>query len=321
MIISASRRTDIPAFYSEWFMNRIKEGYVIVRNPMNNKLSRVLLTPELVDCIVFWTKNPIPMLPRLGELKDYCYYFQVTLTGYGRDIECHLPDKKKELIPAFQRLSDTIGPEKVIWRYDPILVNDTYHVDYHLRAFDQIAKALNGYTEKCVISCVDTYTKNLKAMQRLGVQELDKKQMRELAASLRDIAAANNMVIATCAERIDLGDLSIEHNACIDKTLIERITGGKIKDTKKNLKDAGQRPECGCMPSKEVGAHNTCGNGCVYCYANYSPESVKKSMARYDPHSPILCDTIGPDEEVKDAGGMKALVVKDDQMSFFDYMD
>lgn len=318
MVISASRRTDIPAFYSEWFMNRIKEGYLIVRNPMNNQPLRILLTPEIVDCIVFWTKNPIPMLDKLDALKEYCYYFQVTLTGYGKDIERNLPDKRKDLIPAFQKLSRKLGPEKVIWRYDPILVNDRYTFEYHKKAFEEIAMSLKGYTEKCVFSFVDIYGKNKLAMQNLGVKELSDEEMRDMAAWMKEITDKCGMTIATCAENIDLDALGIAHNACIDKALVERITGGRIKDTKKNNKDAGQREVCRCMASKEIGTHNTCGNGCVYCYANYSPESVKKSMAKYDPKSPILCDTIGPDEIVKDAGDMKALVVKDGQLSLFE---
>lgn len=319
MILSASRRTDIPAFYSEWFMNRVREGYLVTRNPMNaDQLLRIKLDPEIVDCIVFWTKNPIPMIPRLDELKDYCYYFQFTLTGYGKDIERNLPDKKEKLIPAFQTLSQKIGKEKVIWRYDPILINDRYTMEYHKCAISQIAEALNGYTEKCVFSFVDSYARNSKALQSLGVREMTLEQMQEIAAYIRDVAAANGMVTATCAEKIDLTSLGIEHNACIDKTLIERITGGKIKDTKKNTKDSGQRPECKCMLSKEIGTANTCSNGCVYCYANYSPDSVKKSVSRYDPLSPILCDSIGENEVVKDASDMKPLVVKDNQMSFFD---
>lgn len=318
MIISASRRTDIPAFYSEWFMNRIKEGFLIVRNPINyNQLLRIKLTPDIVDCIVFWTKNPISMIPKLDDLKDYNYYFQVTLTGYGKDIEKNLPDKKKDLIPAFQRLSEKIGPEKVIWRYDPILINDKYTMDYHLHAFDEIAKLLNGYTEKCVFSFVDIYARNTKAMQAIGVKDITDEEMRSMAVHFRDVAKSYNMNIATCAEEIDLEELGIDHNACIDKNLIEKITGGKIKETKKNLKDSGQREACKCMTSKEIGTSNTCGNGCIYCYANYSPESVKKSMAKYDVNSPILCDTIGPNEEIKDAGDMKSILIKDVQLSLF----
>lgn len=319
MIISASRRTDIPAFYSEWFFNRIKAGFLDVRNPMNNRqVSRIPLSPDIVDCIVFWTKNPIPMIPKLDALRDYCYYFQFTLTGYGRDVEADLPDKKEELIPAFQRLSDKIGPERVIWRYDPILVNDRYSVPYHMKAFAEIAKALNGYTEKCVFSFVDVYGKNKTAMQRLGVRNLSMGEMRSIAVQIRDIARANHMTVATCAEVIDLEALGIEHNACIDRVLVERLTGGKIRDSKKNLKDSGQREACRCMASREVGTHNTCGNGCVYCYANYSLESVRRNVAKYDPNSTMLCDRLEPDEEVTTPKDVKSLIVKDGQLSLFD---
>ncbi len=318
MIISASRRTDIPAFYTEWFMNRMKDGYVIVRNPMNyNQLSRVCLTADLVDCIVFWTKDPRPMIPRLTELSDYTFYFQFTLTAYGRDVEKNLPDKKSVLIPAFRELSRLIGPERVIWRYDPILITSRYSEAYHLKAFREIAEALSGYTEKCVFSFVDSYARNQKALKALGIQAQTNDAMRRMAKKMRDIAAENHMRIATCAERINLEDLGIDHNACVDKQLIERLTGGTIKNTKKNSKDQGQRGDCRCMPSKEIGAHNTCGHGCVYCYANFSPESVKKSMALYDPNSPILCDKIGENDVIKDAGDMKKLVITDGQMSLF----
>ena len=163
MIISASRRTDIPNYYSEWFYNRIKEGFLYVRNPMNfHQVSEIRITPDLVDCIVFWTKNPLPMMDRLEELKAYPYYFQFTLTGYGNDVEINLPDKKTSIIPAFRELAGRIGREKVIWRYDPIFFTGRYTVQYHLKAFRNIAEALSGYTEKCVISFLDIYSKNRK---------------------------------------------------------------------------------------------------------------------------------------------------------------
>lgn len=163
MILSASRRTDIPNYYSEWFYNRIKKGYLYVRNPMNaHQISKIILSPEVVDCIVFWTKNPEPMFARLDELDAYKYYFQFTLTGFGNDIECNVPHKKEKMIPIFQKLADKIGREKVIWRYDPIIFSDKYTPEYHLKAFKQIAKELNGYTSICVISFVDIYAKNKK---------------------------------------------------------------------------------------------------------------------------------------------------------------
>ncbi|SEQ98607.1 protein of unknown function [Lachnospiraceae bacterium NE2001] len=321
MIISASRRTDIPAYFSEWFMNRIYAGYAVVRNPLNaNQLSKVYLTPDLVDCIVFWTKNPVPIIPRLDELKDFCYYFQFTLTGYDKDIERNLPDKKEVLLPAFKELADKIGPERVIWRYDPILINDRYSSDWHLETVKWLSDNLKGYTEKCVFSYVDYYKKIDKNLNSIGIKYPTDAEKKDIAIGIRDIVSANGMVATTCAENIELDGLGINHNACIDKALVERLTGGKIKNTKKNLKDAAQRPECGCMPSKEIGAHNTCSNGCIYCYANFSPDSVKKSMARYDPKSEILCDVIGPDEVVKDAADQNKLVQIDGQMSMFDFI-
>ena len=248
MIISASRRTDIPNYYSEWFLNRIKEGYLYVRNPMNPcQISKIPLSPELVDCIVFWTKNPEPMLGRLEALKDYRYYFQFTLTGYGRDIEAGIPHKKNNMIPVFQRLSRMIGKERVIWRYDPILFTDRYTPDYHLSAFEQIAEALQEYTSKCVIS-------------------------------------------------FDLSACGIAHNCCIDKELIERLTGCRIKAEK----DKNQRKECGCIESIDIGAYNTCKSGCLYCYAggNLSRKedaggtNAASGGSLYDVCSPLLCGKI-----------------------------
>ena len=311
MIISASRKTDIPAYYSEWFINRIKAGFAYSRNPMNaHQISRIPLDPEVVDCIVFWTKNPIPMIPRLDELKDYTYYCQFTLTGYGRDMEANLPDKKKELIPAFKQLSDKIGAERVIWRYDPIAFNETYTPEYHLNAFSQIAEELNGYTEKCVISFVDMYSKIQKNMQEMSVGEMTEEEMRAFAKELVTVTKENDMVLATCAEKIDLSDLGIEHNACIDAAVIERICGGTLKAKK----DPSQRQECQCVESREIGSYNTCANGCRYCYANFSPASVRENMAKYDPASPILCDSITEEEE-KNATVVKAKPLIDRQLT------
>lgn len=304
MILSVSRRTDIPSYYSEWFFNRIKEGYLYVRNPMNpRQVSKIDLSPEVVDCIVFWTKNPLPMLDRLQELSVYHYYFQFTLTGYGRDVETNVPHKKEVMIPTFQMLSDRIGSEKVIWRYDPILFTEVYTPEYHLRAFTQIAEALNGYTRKCVISFVDTYAKIKRSMEKLGVYDLDKKELISFAKELARIAKNNGMIIASCAEVIDLAECGIEHNACIDKGLVEEIIGAKLHVGK----DKNQRMECGCVESVEVGTYNTCRNGCRYCYANHSPESVMKSCGKYDACSPILCDVI-KEEDIITERSRKSLI-------------
>lgn len=310
MILSVSRRTDIPNYYSEWFLNRIKEGFLYVRNPMNpRQVSRIAISPELVDCIVFWTKNPEPMLGRLEEIADYKYYFQFTLTGYGQDIEKNVPHKKEKMIPIFQRLSRQIGKERVIWRYDPIIFTEKYTAEYHLKAFGQIAAALEGYTNKCVISFVDMYAKNRKAMQTLKMQEKSVAELKEFACELSRIARENNMQIASCAERIDLTECGIVHNSCIDKNLIEEIIGCKLKATK----DKNQRTECGCVESIEVGTYNTCKNGCVYCYANHSPESVMTNCRAYDVNSPILCGRITEEDNITER---KVAALKETQLSF-----
>ena len=295
MILSVSRRTDIPNYYSEWFFNRIKAGCVYVRNPMNaRQVSKIDITPEVVDCIVFWTKNPQPMLDRLDELAAYDYYFQFTLTGYGKDIERNVPHKKEKMIPIFQELSEKIGMNRVIWRYDPVIFTNQYTKEYHLKAFEQIATALRGYTEKCVISFVDVYAKNKKNMELLAPYEVDTTELLEFSKKIAVIAKDNGMTVGSCAERIDLHECGIEHNCCIDKNLIESIIGCKLKVSK----DKNQRQECGCMESVEIGTYNTCKNGCKYCYANYSEESVAKSCSQYNLESPILCGTLDEKDKI-----------------------
>ena len=178
MIISASRRTDIPAFYSDWFFNRIKEGYVLVRNPMNiHQVSKIKLSPDVVDCIVFWTKNPKPMLDKLDELKDYRYYFQFTLNSYSNDIEPNVPSKSEEIINTFKQLSDLIGRDRVIWRYDPIILSEKYTVQYHIKYFEKLSQILNGSFNKCVISFVDFYKKNARTLNESKINEPVKEEI------------------------------------------------------------------------------------------------------------------------------------------------
>lgn len=312
MILSVSRRTDIPNYYSGWFYNRIKEGFVYVRNPMNpRQVSRIDLSPELVDCIVFWTKNPEPMLERLEELAAYRYYFQFTLTGYGKDMECNVPHKKEKMIPVFQELSEKIGAKRVIWRYDPIIFTKKYTPEYHLNAFEQIAMALRGYTKKCVISFVDVYAKNRKNIELLGAYELDKSELLEFAQKIGRIARENGMMAGSCAEGIDLAECGIEHNCCIDKALIEEIIGCRLNAEK----DKNQRMECECIESIEIGTYNTCKNGCKYCYANYSEESVRKDCSKYDSKSPILCGVLDENDKITER---KVKSLKEQQLSFCD---
>ena len=314
MILSVSRRTDIPNFYSEWFINRIKEGYLLVRNPMNaHQISRIDLSPAVIDCIVFWSKNPTYMLDKLDELKDYQYYFQITLTGYGHDIEPGLPDKKEVLIPTFKKLSEKVGKKRVIWRYDPILINDKYDKNYHYRAFETIAEELKGYTERVVISFVDLYAKTQRNTASLHIENTSNEEMTEIASKLAEIATEKHLVIESCAELIDLDSVGVRHGHCIDKNLIEEIIGCRLKGDK----DKNQRPECGCFESVEVGTYNTCKNGCKYCYANFNNDRVISQSRLYDPESPILCGTV--DEAAGDKitdRSMKSL--KETQISLYE---
>ena len=289
MIISASRRTDIPAFYSDWFLERIKEGYVLVRNPLNiHQVSKIKLTPDVVDFIVFWTKNPKPLLGKLNELQDYNYYFQFTLNSYDTDIEEYVPNKGKYVLYTFKKLSDMIGKEKVIWRYDPILLNEKYNISYHLENFEKLAKQLSDYTEKCTISFVDLYKKTEKNLKDTNIIPFDDKIIRDIARDLVDIAQQYNIKMDTCAEKIDLSDLGIEHAHCIDPDLMERLTNCEYCLSK----DKNQRKECGCAESIDIGAYNTCKNGCKYCYANYNRQWVLNNCAQHNNSSKLLCDKL-----------------------------
>lgn len=313
MILSASRRTDIPNYYSEWLARRFRAGFLCVRNPMNfRQVSRITLNPNVIDCIVFWTKNPAPMLPYLDEYRRYMYYFQFTLTGYGKDIEPGLPDKRRILIPAFCELADRIGRDRVIWRYDPIFLSDHYTLDYHVKAFTRIAEALAGRTRRVVISFLDDYEKTKRNMKGINIQGLTKEKMRRLAHSFAVIAGRYGMEIQTCAEKIDLSEYGITHGACIDREYIEHLLGCRLRAGK----DHGQRPECRCMESVEIGSYHTCRNGCRYCYANYSDGRVQARIRDFDVDSPILCGKMEPEDRITER---KMKTLRENQMTLEDY--
>ena len=288
MIISASRRTDIPAFFSDWFINRLNEQYAFVRNPVNiHQISKISLSPDVVDCIVFWSKNPGPMIDKLNALESYMYYFQFTLNAYGKDLETDLPDVETR-IHTFQALSRRIGKMRVIWRYDPIIVNDRYSVDWHIKRFRYLAERLCPYTEKVTISFVDLYAKISRTLKDNNIYEPSRIQKDVLAENLSEIAHRHGLIIDTCAEDIDLSSYGIEHGRCIDDRLISKLLGCPV-DT---AKDKNQRPYCGCIASIDLGFYNTCQNGCVYCYANHNSGIRKRNFQSYDPLSPLLCSHV-----------------------------
>lgn len=312
MIISASRRTDIPAYYSQWMFKRLKDEYVLVRNPMNiHQVGKINLSPDVVDGIVFWTKNPVPMLSHLSELDKYNYYFQFTLTAYDRDVEPNIPSKNNIIIPAFQKLSQTIGREKVIWRYDPIFFNDRYTMEYHCKYFKVLAEKLGDYTEKCTVSFLDLYRNTARNMRSLNIQQGTTEQQFEMMQRFSEIAKKYGFYIDTCCEMIELEKIGISHAHCIDGKRFERI--GKCKLALE--KDRNQRSECGCVSSIDIGTYNTCKNSCLYCYANYNNNIVMRNTQMHNPLSPLLFGEIGQDDVIKER---KIKSCKECQLSFFD---
>ncbi len=310
MIISASRRTDIPAFFSDWFFNRIKEGYLLVRNPMNiHQISRINILPNVVDCIVFWSKNPTRMFKRLDELINYDYYFQFTITGYGKKLEPNVINLKRT-IDSFKYLSEKIGNKKVIWRYDPIIFTNEYDYEYHINMFHSIAKTLAGKTKKCVISFIDLYKKSVKNMYPNKLSEISNNNILEISRILSDISAKYDIELATCAEEIDLMKFGISHGKCIDDKLIYEAFGTQLKIKK----DKYQRDECGCVASIDIGAYNTCPHGCLYCYANYDLNQVRNNYRTHDSKSALLLGKVEPNDKITDR---KVLSCKILQQSFF----
>lgn len=302
MIISASRRTDIPAFYSEWFANRVKEGYVLVPNPFNPKqISKIQLTPDVVDCIVFWTKNPAPMMDKLDTFKEFNYYFLFTLNPYEKDIENELPSIEKR-IDTFKKLSDQIGKEKVIWRYDPIFTNEKYNVPFHQEAFAKIALRLKDHTDRCTIGFIDHYKHIRPTLSKLNINPLSLEDIRVMAISFQQTLSSSPIHLDTCTVKVDLSDLGIPAGICIDKDLIEKIIGYPIS----TKKDKNQRDVCRCIESIDIGTYDTCFNGCVYCYANTSYNKLFQNGKMHDRTSPKLTGHINDDDIIK-AREMKSL--------------
>ena len=284
MILSVSRRTDIPAFYSQWFYNRLKAGFVYVRNPMDkHQVSKIPINTEVVDAIVFWTKNPEAMLPKLSALDAYSYYFQFTLNPYNQEIECSVPNKHR-IIDTFKKLSDTIGPQKVIWRYDPVLMTNKIGVEEHLHQFHKLGQQLQNYTNTCVISFMDNYKKTERNTQSIYARTLSNNEVEAIASGFSAIAKAHAIKINTCAEKYDLKHHGIDKGRCIDNQLLETIIGAKLKVQK----DKNQRPLCGCIQSIDIGEYNTCKHHCLYCYANTNQKMVEEKALLHNPHSPLL---------------------------------
>jgi len=296
MIISASRRTDIPAFYSEWLLNRLRQGFVLVRNPFNPlQVARVSLDPGDVDCLVFWTKNPMPLLPRLAEIDrlGHRVLFQFTLTACDRSLERHVP-ARAERLAAFRALAERIGPERVLWRFDPILFTPDQGSEELLREFADLAGHLHPFTRQCTISFVSLYAKCRRNLQGMTLLTPDERAKIDFVRRLAEIAAANGLRLRACCDPFLQERCGIEAARCIDDRLLTTILGQPVRSGK----DKGQRPGCGCAVSVDIGAYNTCPHGCRYCYANVSERAVAANVAAHDPHSPLLTGHLNGKETI-----------------------
>lgn len=297
MIINTGMRTDIPAFYHEWLINRIKEDFVLVRNPYNpSQVTRYSLSPEVVDLIVFCTKNPSPMLSHMDVLKPYGQYWFVTITPYGKDIEPNVPDKKK-VMEDFRKLSDIIGVDSIGWRYDPIFVDDKYSVDWHIDQFEQMIAILSGYTKTCVISFIDLYKKVERNFPE--VREVFKKDRLTIGKAFIEIARRHDIIIRPCAEGNDLQAYGADCSGCMTVKTFETALHTRLDVPKRNRNQRNN--ECACLLGTDIGAYDTCGHLCKYCYANTNAALVQENMKKHDPKSPFLIGDSLPGDVIHEA--------------------
>lgn len=295
MVISTGMRTDIPAFYSKWFLNRLREGFVCVRNPYRpEQVAKYLLSPEAVDCITFCTKNPKPMLSHIDELKDYGQFWFVTITPYGDDIEPNVPPVT-EVVGSFKELSAKLGRAAVSWRYDPIFFGGGFDTNKHIEEFAKIAKELNGYTNSCVISFLDVYKKVVRNAPGIYPPNIEKQ--KELCGAFVKIGRENGIAIKSCCENECLKDCGVDVSGCQTKSTIEKAIGENLNVPKKR----NQRGSCNCLLGNDIGAYNSCGHLCKYCYANADKELVAKNMKLHNPESPFLIGNYRDGDVVKDA--------------------
>jgi hypothetical protein len=283
MLINSGMRTDIPAYFSEWFYNRIREGYVLTRNPYYpEQVTRYRLTPDVVDCLGFCTKNPEPMLERIHELDAFRQFWFVTITPYGKEMEPYVPDKE-QVMDSFIRLSEIVGIASVGWRYDPIFLTEKYDVAFHIDSFEKMAEKLSGYVDQCVISFIDLYEKTKRNFpQARAVGRSDREIIgREFAR----IGRKYGIQIRSCCEGTELARFGVDVSGCMTKEVVERAIGIGL-DVPRGQK--APRDACDCFLGNDIGMYNTCGHGCVYCYANYDRETVVRNMRLHNPKSPFL---------------------------------
>lgn len=292
MILNVSGRTDIIAFYSKWFLNRLKEGYVDVRNPFNaNLVSRINF--EDVDLILFCTKNPIPIIDKLDNIK-IPYIFHITITPYKNDIEPNLPSKS-DIIKAVKKISTTIGIENVYVRYDPIFISEKYNTEYHIKAFTKLCSLLKGYVKTIIVSFIDNYQNVRKNLPYLKYRSFTEEDYKLIGENFSKIAKNNNMVVQTCFEERNLTEYGFIKGECMSKELAFKLTGKTYKKWQARKGNA-----CNCVELVDIGVYNSCNHLCKYCYANYDESKVKVNIKNHDVNSSLLIGQLKQSDIIKE---------------------
>ena len=290
MILNTGLRTDIPGFFSEWFYNRIDEGFVYVRNPYaKNQIYSYRLDPELIDCIIFTTKNPRPMFRNLEKIDKFNQYWHITITPYGKEIEPNVPPVD-EVIDSFKFLSERLGKEKVTLRYDPIFISEKYSIEKHIESFDYILDSLSDYTTEAIISFIDLYEKTKRNFP--NAKEVTQDERLRIGEEFAKIGEKYNIKVKTCAEGTELERFGIDSSGCMTKEVIEKAINKNLDIPKQKARNG----ECYCLLNNDIGEYNTCNHGCLYCYANSNKRLVKRNLKLHDPKSPILIGEIKEDD-------------------------
>ena len=304
MILNTGLRTDIPGFFSEWFYNRIEDGFVYVRNPYaKNQIYSYRLDPELIDCIIFCTKNPKPMFENLEKIDKFNQYWHITITPYEKEIEPNVPPMN-DVLERFKYLSKKLGKENVTLRYDPIFINEKYSLEKHIESFEYIANSLSDYTTEAIISFIDLYEKTKRNFPK--AREVTKDERLKLGKEFAQIGKKNNIIIKTCVEGTELDKFGIDSSGCMTKEVIERAINKNLNIPKQKARNG----ECYCLLNNDIGEYNTCAHGCLYCYANSNKKLVKRNLKLHDPKSPILIGEIKEDDIIKEMK-QKSLIIND----------
>lgn len=313
MIIGAGLRTDLVHHYGEWLMNRFHAGFAYVRNPLfPNRVHRFRLDPDVVDAVLFCSKNYAPFLDGLGEIeKRYRLYCHYTITAYEHDVEPGIPSLD-ERVETLLRVEKIVGKGRLAWRYDPVLLTENYTIDRHLDVFERLARQLAGHVDRCIFSFVEMYVKLRTNMPELIPLTNDDKQ--KLAKGLGAIAKSYRLPLQICCNEADYSEYGIRNAACVTLDVLGKANGCTFRSVKHN----GNRRGCGCIETRDLGLYDTCPNGCKYCYATRNPEAVRANMARHDPESPLLIGKLEPWDTLIEGAQHSFLKTDGSQLSFFD---